>query len=235
MVAFAQLILFSSCFNVVEENASTDVQIENKPEISIEKTEKANSFKSYKDFINSFSKNEKDQPPINELQFKTNQALESDSPEILPTPELLSDVPAEGDSAEIEHGFALGFVINTDYLELGFDLEAEDVLYIPIKKYCLNQNGLGFHLCKYNAVINWGDGRTSIVSNYQSLTNSYGENLSIQHSQVDDNQYLTHTYSSQDTYAVRIHGQFEGLGKARQPNSNYKEKLNNITVQEIFR
>ena len=230
------LILFSSCIPKEEELS----QIETSEDRSqVEKKEFANTKSSYEEYIDYLNENTSPEDILSPNQFKTNQLLERVAQGNPPPQELILQ-PIAGpvvpggiqveNQSPINHQFNLGDEVNHHYLELSFQLNAGDRLYIPFKKYCINQNGSGFHLCKYNAIIDWGDNKKSIISN-QTIHGSFTQSYVIQNSGNQPATFLSHTYSTQNNFTVKIKGLFEGLGSRQHFNRVYKDSL--ISVNSV--
>ena len=74
-------------------------------------------------------------------------------------------------------------IANGESIQLNFNEVFENDITIPIKKYCLNSNGIDFDLCKYDAIVVWGDGTKSIISNQTESTETL-DSFEIQIAQV---------------------------------------------------
>ncbi len=229
------LILFSSC--VPKEDEVSQIKTSD-DSYAVEKKEFANTKSSYEEYIDNLNENTSPKDILSPKQFKTNQLLERVAQGNPPPNELIvqpiavpivpGGIQVEGQSP-IDHALSLDHEIDNNYLELSFQLEAGDRLYIPFKKYCINQNGIGFHLCKYNAIIDWGDNAKSIISNETTLGDVF-QSFVIQNSNNQPATVLSHTYTSQNNFTVKIKGIFEGFGSRRHINRVFKDSLISVNT-----
>lgn len=243
------LILFSSCLPVEEEKTiSPDNGVSNQNELVNTKKRESNNSINYWEERYKYSSLESEQTLLDKEQnIKASQILKSVAKGEKPPTELFA-APAVPTSPDLGVTFLFDSLsaatgsFASNYLELSFEsIVDDDELYLPFKKYCLKNDGSAFQYCRYNALIDWGDGISySRISNNTGGDN-YIENVTIENVTVENPDSFTttllkHKFLSGGTgnKIIKIHGIFEGFGNVSHHSDTYKTKLKGIQINGVI-